>query len=354
MNRPIVRLYGLVAVLFGLLVAFTSRWTIFEASSLRDNTLNARTLLERQRIARGPIVAADGTVLARSVRGREGVYQRFYPTGEEFAHAVGYYFLEPDLGSTGIERFRNSWLNGQSGTDLQSVLDQLQGKKPQGDKVITTLVPNAQRTALSALGGHEGAVLALDPRSGAVTVMASTPGYDPNALRSLRAYEGLTHDTAGRPLVNRATQFGYAPGSTFKVVTATAAIDSGDYTPESTVDGRNGVLISGVPLQNDQNESFGPITLTAALAHSVNTVWAQVAEHARQAHDGPLHGALRLRPQAAARLPGAADVDQRRVLPRQAHLADQPAGRRRPARHRAGQTRGRAVADGRGRRRRRE
>jgi peptidoglycan glycosyltransferase len=279
MNRPILRLYGLVAVLFALLVAFTSRWTIFEASSLRDNTLNARTLLERQRIARGPIVAADGSVLARSVRGREGVYQRYYPTGEEFAHAVGYYYLEPDLGSTGIERFRSSWLNGQSGTDLQSVLDQLQGKKPQGDKVLTTLVPNAQRTAVSALAGHEGAVLALDPRSGAVTVMTSTPGYDPNALRSLRASEGLTHDTTGRPLVNRATQFGYAPGSTFKVVTATAAIDSGAYTPESTVDGRNGVLISGVPLQNDQNESFGPITLTAALAHSVNTVWAQVAEH---------------------------------------------------------------------------
>ena len=279
MNRPILRLYGLVAVLFALLVAFTSRWTIFEASSLRDNTLNARTLLERQRIARGPIVAADGTVLARSVRGREGVYQRYYPTGEQFAHAVGYYYLEPDLGSTGIERYRSSWLNGQSGTNLQSVLDQLQGKKPRGDKVITTLVPNAQRTALSALAGHEGAVVALEPRSGAVTVMASTPGYDPNALRSLRAYEALTHDTTGRPLVNRATQFGYAPGSTFKVVTATAAIDTGAYTAESTVDGRNDVLISGVPLQNDQNESFGPITLTAALAHSVNTVWAQVAEH---------------------------------------------------------------------------
>jgi penicillin-binding protein A len=278
-NRPIIRLYAFVALLFALLVAFTSRWTIFEASSLRENTLNARTLLERQRIARGQIVAADGTVLARSVRGSEGVYQRFYPTGEEFAHAVGYYFLEPDLGSTGIERFRSSWLNGQSGTNLQSVLDQLQGKKPQGDKVITNLIPNAQRTALSALSGHEGAVVALDPRSGAVTVMASTPGYDPNALRSLRSYEALTHDTSGRPLVNRATQFGYAPGSTFKVVTATAAIDSGDYTPESTVEGRNGVLVSGVPLQNDQNESFGPITLTAALAHSVNTVWAQVAEH---------------------------------------------------------------------------
>jgi peptidoglycan glycosyltransferase len=108
--------------------------------------------------------------------------------------------------------------------------------------------------------------------------MASTPSYDPNALGSQRAYEKLAADSAGRPLVNRATQFGYAPGSTFKVVTATAAIDTGTYTPESTLSGRNGVVISGVPLQNDDDESFGAITLTQALVKSVNTVWAQVAE----------------------------------------------------------------------------
>jgi peptidoglycan glycosyltransferase len=278
MNRPIVRLYGLVAVLFALLVAFTSRWAVFEASSLRSNKLNARALLEEQRIERGPILAADGTVLARSVRGAEGVYRRVYPTGADFAHPIGYSFTDPDLGSTGLERYRNDQLTGKSRTNLQSVLDQLQGKKPRGDKVLTTLVPDAQRVALAALAGHEGAVVALQPRTGAVTVMASSPGYDPNTLRSIPAYERLTHDSNGRPLVNRATQFGYAPGSTFKIVTATAAIDSGAFTPESTVNGQNGIRVSGVPLQNDENQSFGPITLTQALAHSVNTVWAQVAE----------------------------------------------------------------------------
>jgi peptidoglycan glycosyltransferase len=280
MNRPIVRLYGLVALLFALLVAFTSRWTVFEASSLRDNKLNARNLLEQQRIDRGPIVAADGSLLARSVRGAEGVYHRTYPAGEQFAHAVGYYFTEPDIGATGLESSRNSELNGSSTNgSLQSVLDQLQGKRQQGNKVVTSLDPAAQRVANEQLSGHEGAVLALEPRSGAVTVMASSPGYDPNTLRSPHAYKALSSDTNGRPLVNRATQFGYAPGSTFKVVTATAAIDTGQYTPESTVSGRNGVVVSGVPLQNDNNENFGPITLTEALAHSVNTVWAQVAEH---------------------------------------------------------------------------
>ena len=278
MNRPIVRLYGLVALLFALLIAFTSRWTVFEASSLRDNRLNARTLLEQQRIDRGPIVAADGSVLARSVRNPEGIYRRTYPDGELFAHAVGYYFTDPDLGASGLERSRNKDLSGETTTNLQSVLDQLQGKERRGDRLLTTLDPNAQRVALAALGEHKGAVVALEPRTGAVTVMASSPGYNPNSLRSVKAYEALTRDSANTPLVNRATQFGYAPGSSFKVVTATAAIDTGTFSTESTVDGKNDVKISGVPLQNDENASYGFITLKDALAHSVNTVWAQVAE----------------------------------------------------------------------------
>jgi peptidoglycan glycosyltransferase len=282
-NRPIIRLYGLVALLFALLVAFTSRWTIFEAASLRNNVLNERTRLEQERIERGPILAADGTVLARSVRGPEGIYQRVYPTGELFAQPIGYDYLEPDIGSTGVERFRNKELNGQNGTNLQSVLDQLQGKEPQGAKVVTTLDPSAQRVARAALGEHEGAVVALDPQTGAVRVMVSTPSYDPNALRSpaskAKQDREMNANPPSRSELNRAVQFGYAPGSTFKIVTATAAIDTGAYTPESMVSGQNGILVSGVPLDNDDDESFGEITLTDALVHSVNTVYAQVAEH---------------------------------------------------------------------------
>jgi penicillin-binding protein A len=275
-NRPIVRLYGFVFVLFALLIAFTSRWTIFEASSLRANTLNKRGVLQQQRIDRGQILAADGTVLARSVRGPEGAYTRTYPPGAEFTHAVGYSYIT--LGQSGIELYRSAALNGQGGTSVQDILDQLQGRKPQGNTVLTSLRPAAQRTAITALGEHEGAVVALQPRTGAVEVMASTPSYNANAAASQSAYERLTREPAS-PLVNRATQFGYAPGSTFKVITATAAIDSGQYTPESTVSGRNEVPISGVPLKNDNNENLGQITLTEALAKSVNTVYAQVAEH---------------------------------------------------------------------------
>jgi peptidoglycan glycosyltransferase len=274
-NRPIVRVYGFVVVLFGVLVAFTSRWTIFEASSLRTNPLNERGLLQQQRIDRGEILAADGTVLARSVRGREGFYTRVYPPGAEFTQAVGYSYIE--RGQTGLERYRSDPLDGETGTSVRSILNELQGRKPQGNTVLTALQPAAQRVAISALGEHDGAVVALDPRTGAVEVMASTPGYNANAVSSQKAYERITGEP-GAPLVNRALQYGYAPGSTFKVVTATAAIDTGQFTPESTVSGRNGIQVSGVPLKNDDNESYGDITLTEALAHSVNTVYAQVAE----------------------------------------------------------------------------
>lgn len=275
MNRPIVRLYGLVVLLFAVLIAFTSRWTVFEASSLRTNELNERGLLQQQRIDRGPILAADGTVLAHSVRGVEGTYTRSYPKGSQFTAPIGYSFIE--RGQVGLEAYRSAALDGESGTSVQSILDQLQGRKPQGNTVKTTLVPSAQRTAITALGEHEGAVVALDPRSGAVEVMASTPSYNANAAASNRAYARITRQS-GSPLINRAVQFGYAPGSTFKVVTAAAAIDTGQFTPESTLSGRNGLLVSGFPLKNDNDESFGQITLTEALAHSVNTVYAQVAE----------------------------------------------------------------------------
>ncbi len=283
MNQPIARVFVLVVLLFALLVGFTSRWTVFEAASLRDNKLNARGLLEQQRIDRGLIVAADGTVLAKSVRAHgssssEVVYERAYPTGSLFANAVGYDYIDPDLGSTGIERYRNEVLSGEAPSDLQRILDELQGSERQGEKVVTTLDPGAQQVAKEALAGHEGAVVGLDPRTGAVIVMASSPSFDPNALSSPAEIARLNSPGAGQPLVNRATQFGYAPGSTFKVVTATAAIDSGEFTPESTVSGRDNVVISGVPLQNDDNESYGGLTLTQGLAKSVNTVWAQVAE----------------------------------------------------------------------------
>jgi penicillin-binding protein A len=273
-NAPIARLFMVVVVLFAVLVGFTSRWTVFDADALRDNSKNRRELLEEQRIHRGVIRAGDGTLLARSLKQPDDSFVRTYPQARLFPHAVGYDFLLP--GRAGLERSYDDELSGRK-NELGGLIDRLSGATKEGDDLMTSLDPGAQRVAEQQLGDRKGAVVALDPRTGAIKVMASVPGYDPDDVRRTTTFKALNRDTDA-PLFNRATQSGYPPGSTFKVVTAIAAIDSGRYEPDSRISGRNGKPISGVPLNNDGGESFGDITLTDALTHSVNTVFGEVGE----------------------------------------------------------------------------
>jgi peptidoglycan glycosyltransferase len=273
-NGPITRLYVVVIVLFAILVGFTSNWTVFGAEALRDNSKNRRELLEQQRIRRGVIRADDANLLARSVRRPDDTYTRTYPEDSLFAHAIGYSFTR--FGRAGLEQSRNDALSGTT-NELGTIFDRLSGGEPEGDDVRTTLDPAAQRAAIQGLAGRKGAVAALDPQTGAIKVMASVPSYNPNEIGRPGAFTRLNRDSDA-PLLNRTTQSGYPPGSTFKVVTAIAAMDSGQYTPDSMVSGRNLKPISGVPLRNFNNEDFGQITLTDALTNSVNTVWAEVGE----------------------------------------------------------------------------
>lgn len=278
MSQSIMKLFATIVVLFAVLVGWTSRWSVFDARALNDNQLNKRPLLAQLHVRRGAIEAADGTVLARSVRGPRGTYRRTYPTGALFGHPVGYANVALQQLS-GLERYRDGELSGQSASAIGSLADQLQGKRQQGDTVVTTLDPVAQRIAEQQLAatGSPGAVVALDPRTGAVKAMASSPGYDPNTLGDQGRYRALDSDPAA-PLLNRATQSSYAPGSTFKVITAAAAIDSGRYTPDSTINGDSPKTISGVPMRNDLGQSFGAISLTTAMTYSVNTVFGQIGE----------------------------------------------------------------------------
>jgi peptidoglycan glycosyltransferase len=276
-NRSVLRLYGLVVVLFGVLVAFTSRWTVFDAAALRDNDLNKRELLQEQKIRRGTIRSADGKVLARAVREAGETFGRRYPTGELFAHAVGYSFTT--IGRAGLERSRNDELTGRR-TELVTALESILGRSNEGDDIRTTLNAKAQQVAMDALSGtgHKGALVALNVKTGGVLAMASNPSYDPNGLGNRATFARLNRDEANAPLLNRATQNGYPPGSTMKVVTAAAAIDTGRYRPDSRVSGENGKVISGVPLNNFGSEDFGDVDLTFALTNSINTVWAEVGE----------------------------------------------------------------------------
>lgn len=278
MNRSIRNLFVLFVLLFGVLIAFTSRWTVFEDASLRDNALNRRDVVRASRVPRGKILAADGTVLARSrgVKSQDTgdrVYRRVYPQGSPFAAVVGY--SDPLLGQQeGLERSQNDALSGKA-VKLATAVDRLIQGTQRGDDVRTTLQPSVMRAAIQGLAGRAGSVVALEPATGEVLAMVTLPSYDPD--ERIDDGDAYTKTLKNGALINRATQDTYVPGSTFKVVTTAAALDSGRYTPDTVVDGSNNQVFSSVPLGNFGGEDPGRVPLSYALVHSVNGAFGNVA-----------------------------------------------------------------------------
>ena len=288
MNAPIVRLYALILVLLAALVGFTSNWAVFDSDTLKAETANRRPLILEQTVKRGFIKTADGVTIAESSPeggGNPPIYVRHYPQGSLYGNPVGYNFVQ--VGRTGIEDSENAVLAGER-NEFASILDEIRGVPQEGDNLTLTIDSQAQRVATSALqnaiastpgaSGSGGAAVALDPSTGAVKAMASVPGYDPNTVTNTDTFKQLNRESSGAPLVNRATQSVYPPGSTMKVVTAAAALDSGEFTPDTVLSGASPQVIGGVPLFNAGNEPFGDIDMTTALTHSVNTYFAQVGE----------------------------------------------------------------------------
>jgi peptidoglycan glycosyltransferase len=276
-NRQIVKLFGLVVVLFAVLIGFTSYWSVFDAKALKEKDANARPLLEQQQIKRGRILAADGTVIARSVPKGHGAglrYVRRYPEGPLYGHPIGYSFVSQ--GDSEFEQFHNDELVGNE-SEFSSILDQLSGRNQEGSDVVTNLDPAAQKVALGDLeAAGYGAVVAIEPQTGRVKVLASNPPYDPNRV----PYEisKLNTSEVERPLFDRATQGQYPPGSTFKVVTAAAGLESGTITPETQIDAPGELEVEGTPLRNDFGISWPGATLDTALTNSVNTWFAQLGQ----------------------------------------------------------------------------
>jgi peptidoglycan glycosyltransferase len=283
-NPPIIRLFLLILLLFGGLIFATSYWSVLDAEEQKDKTENRRSLIVEQQIPRGTISTADGVLLAESLPEGEGnapVYVRRYPVDDPntFGNPIGYSYVE--VGRTGIELSENELLSGEQ-NEFASIIDQLRNVPPEGADIRLTLDAEAQRLAVQQLQGAVapgvgGSVVALDPETGAVKVMASIPGFDPNVIDQSDTFSKLSTDPAA-PLVNRPTQSVYTPGSTMKVVTASAALDTGEFDPDTTLNADSGIKISGAPLANSGGESFGTIDMTTALTNSVNTYWAQVGE----------------------------------------------------------------------------
>jgi peptidoglycan glycosyltransferase len=280
-NRQIIKLFGFIAVLFGILVAFTAWWSVFDAKNLKAQEANKRPLFEQQQIPRGRILAADGSVIAKSVPQGKGTgkrYVRQYPHGKLFGHPIGYSFMEE--GQTEFEKYHNAELTGEE-PEFGSILDQLTGQKQEGEQIVTSLDPKAQEVAMGDLeAAGYGAVVAIEPSTGAVKVLATNPSFNPNAIPAKLEQWNLEEVRA--PLYSRATQSQFPPGSTFKVVTAAAGLESGVITPETTINAPGSINDEGHELANDYNQNWGSISLDTALTNSVNTWFAQLGQKVGQ------------------------------------------------------------------------
>jgi peptidoglycan glycosyltransferase len=285
-NGPLRRLAVVVALLLGSLLASTTWVQFVNAGEISAGQGNVREVYREFGRERGPIIVS-GQPVAESVEvGGDYRYLREYPGGELYAHATGYYSIV--YGTSGIERAQNDVLAGTADTLFYSRVGQiLTGSDPSGGSVQLTLVPEVQQAAAEALGDQKGAVVALEPSTGRVLAMVSSPSYDPARLSShdlgsvREAWEELNADE-DRPLENRAISGRlYPPGSVFKIVTAAAALESGEYTPETELPGpaELDLPLTDTTLPNYGGRPCGPddlTTLADALRTSCNAAFGQI------------------------------------------------------------------------------
>ncbi|HTW19654.1 MAG TPA: penicillin-binding protein 2 [Mycobacteriales bacterium] len=283
MNRQLRHVAIAALLMFAALLINSNIVQVGEASSLRANPHNVRVLYSEYSDHRGPIEVA-GKDVARSVATHDQLkYLRTYPDGPTYAPVTGYYSLV--IGASGIEQAEDRVL---AGTDSRLALDRLgdeiSGRTPQGGTVVLTLNPKAQRAAYQGLHGVRGAVVALNPTTGAILAMATSPSYNPSTLSTHnsrqinRTYHQLLH-APGDPLIDRATSETYPPGSLFKIVTSSAAFSSGRFNPGSVIPSPTQLKLplTNVFLHNFGGESCGnghTDTIRDAFRISCNTAFA--------------------------------------------------------------------------------
>jgi peptidoglycan glycosyltransferase len=290
MNRQVSRLALTALLLMIALIVATTYWQTWAQAGLADRQDNEIQRVAMFTIKRGLIYAGDGkTVLAanRAKRvGNQTLYFRRYPQGRLAPHVVGY--STQSRSQAGIERSLDDYLTGSNAnlnTVLKTTLDRLRGATVKGNNVYLTIDPQAQRLANQALAGKCGAAVAFEPSTGKVLVLASSPTYNENLVE--KSFGLIRRISAPckppSPLLDRATQGLYQPGSTFKVVTAAAALDTGRYTPDSSFYDPGYCEEYGRRISNAGNpetgpEQFGHVNFTTALEHSINAVFCNIGK----------------------------------------------------------------------------
>ncbi|MCI6548856.1 MAG: FtsW/RodA/SpoVE family cell cycle protein, partial [Coriobacteriaceae bacterium] len=270
LGKRLTALITTFAVLFAALIANLTYLQVIQAGTVQGMPSNNHIIAKSAYVQRGAIITSDGVTLAESLRQEDGTYLRSYPQGSLAAHTVGY--ISTRYGSAGIESTMNDTLTGNHNySDWKSALYSLAGVKKPGNTVALTIHSQMQRAAESALEGYTGAVVVLDPSTGAVLAKASAPTYSYEQLDDIMGSGG-----SGSQLLDRTTQALYSPGSTFKAVTLSAALDTGTTTLDTAYDAEPSLTIGGAEVSNYGYNDYGTPTLQEAFALSSNTVFGQV------------------------------------------------------------------------------
>lgn len=272
LNKEFARVTYFFVLLFLALMAYLVYFNIVKAKEIVNSPYNARQDHFADEVIRGNLTDRNGNVLASTEVAEDGTEIRSYPYGEIFAHVIGY--SHPDAGKTGLESVENFDLLTSNEFFLEKIKDEMQGQKKRGDTVVTTLDAELQQTAYQALGENKGAVVVMEASTGKILVMLSKPSYDPNQIGEI--WQFLNVDEENSPLLNRATQGAYAPGSTFKVVTTLEFMrEQGDvsaYSYECT----GGITWNDVTIHCFDQTVHGSEDLRSSLANSCNASFANI------------------------------------------------------------------------------
>jgi peptidoglycan glycosyltransferase len=280
LGRRLTSLMVIFSLMFALLVANLTLIMVVRADEYRSMPGNNHVLAREAQAERGTISTYDNVVLAQSVKQDDGSYVRVYPSGDLASHVVGYYSQQ--YGSSGIEAAYSNTLKGQENfASFADVFDSLAGIPKAGNDVRLTLNSSIQQAAQDALAGHSGACVVIDPRTGAILAMASSPSYAASDFESVIAAGaasagGSRNEVGLGELVNRATQALYAPGSTFKIVSLGAALENRVASEESTYASPGEMTIGNGKVTSYDSYDYGTITLQRATELSSNTVFGQL------------------------------------------------------------------------------
>ena len=269
MKASIRRLAALMLLAFCAVALGLTYWQVVRAGDLVYSPNNGRLVEEERRILRGQILDTTGRRLAYSDPTPEGTVRRYEdPT---LANTIGY--VSERYGAAGLEASFGRYLRGDVQADpLESILKDAIHTRRVGDDLILTIDPRVQSVAARVMGSDRGAVVAMDPRTGAILAMVSTPYYDPNRLDD--DWQRLLDDPA-RPLLNRATQGLYTPGSVFKIVTASAAIDLGLVDLNKRYRCTEDLTVDGFVIKNKNHPGVENVTFVDDFAYSCNVTFAK-------------------------------------------------------------------------------